>query len=225
MEISKWRLYVITPPGRNLNYENMVEEAILGGADVVQFRAPALTDREYYQTGRNLSLLTKKYNIPLIVNNRLDLALAIGADGLHFGQNDLPIKVVKKFLSTLRPASAKATAGRSSLFAHRFLVGVSTHSLKQALQAEKDGADYISIGPIFSTPLKPEYEPLGIRVISKIKKRVKIPFFAIGGINQNNLEEVLRAGGERIAVIRAVFGQGNIRKKTKELKKWLTRKS
>jgi len=206
-----WQLYAITSQVEGLSYEKMVEEVILGGADMIQFRAPDLTDQEYYRIGKNLRSLTKRQNIPLIVNNRLDLALAIGADGVHLGQDDLPVKVVKKFLSTLR----------SLLIAPRFIVGVSTHNLEQAIQVEKEGADYISIGPIFSTPLKPKYKPLGLEIIPEVKKKVKIPFFAIGGINQDNLQEVISAGAERIAVVRAVFAQGNIRQKTKELKNLL----
>jgi thiamine-phosphate pyrophosphorylase len=229
MKLVNWRLYVVTPEIKNYppseagllrrtgrfqipNYTRSVEEAIIGGAEVIQFRAKKLTDREYYQIGKNLRSLTKKYNIPLIVNNRLDLALAISADGLHLGQEDLSVLEVKKLLTLhFKPYTD-------------FVVGVSTHNLKQAVQAEKDGADYISIGPIFSTPLKPKYKPLGLEIISEVKKKVKIPFFAIGGINQDNLQEVISAGAERIAVIRAVFGQKNIRQRTKELKDLLVSK-
>lgn len=212
MNLLNWRLYVVTPSGKNLNYEKIVEEAILGGADVVQFRAEGLTDHKYYQIGKNLRTLTKKYKIPLIVNNRLDLALAIGADGLHLGQDDLPVTEVKKLLATCY-----------SLLAN-LIIGVSTHSLAQAVEAEKDGADYLSIGPIFSTPLKPDCKPLGLEIIPKVKKKVKLPFFVIGGINQDNLKEVISAGAERIAVIRAVFTQKNIRRSIKELKNLLVPK-
>jgi len=226
MRLSNWRLYVITPEITNyqlpiINYPKMVEEAILGGADVIQFRAhpveflygtKGLTDREYYGIGKNLCLLTKRYNIPLIVNNRLDLALAIGADGLHLGQNDIPISQVKKLLTLhFTPYTD-------------FIIGISTHTLEEAIQAEKDGADYLSIGPIFPTPLKPDYKPLGVRIISEIKKRIKIPFFAIGGINQDNLREVISAGAERIAVIRAVFEGKDIQQNTKGLKNLLVSK-
>lgn len=217
------QLYVLTYPCKDTSYEKMVEEAILGSADVIQFRVHpveslyetrGLTDHKYYEVGKNLRSLTKKYNVPLIVNNRLDLALAISADGLHLGQTDLPLLEVKKLISSRA----------SSLVPRPFVIGISTHSLAQAIQAEKDGADYISIGPIFSTPLKPEYKPLGLGIIAEIKKRIKIPFFAIGGINQDNLKEVISAGAERIAVIRAVFAQDNIRQSTKELRNLLVSK-
>jgi len=221
MKLSNWQVYVITPeisiPSIKekkfeviTSYLKKIEEAILGSADVVQFRAENLSDRDYYEIGKKLCQLTRKYSVPLIVNNRLDLALAISADGLHLGQDDLPISEVKKIVI------------RYPLSVGHFVIGVSTHSLAQAVQAEKDGADYISIGPIFSTPLKPEYKPLGLGIIGEIKKRIKIPFFAIGGINQDNLQEVISAGAERIAVIRAVFGQKNIRQGTKELKELLS---
>lgn len=121
-----------------------------------------------------------------IINDRLDIAQAARADGVHLGQDDLPVK-----------------AARAILGPHR-IIGKSCHSLKQAIQAEREGVDYVSIGPIFKTPTKPGYRPAGLKVLRETCQRLKLPIVAIGGINTDNIESVRKAGARLIAVVRAI---------------------
>jgi thiamine-phosphate pyrophosphorylase len=127
-----------------------------------------------------------------IVNDHLDIAKIVDSDGIHLGQDDLPIGIARKLL------------GKDKI------VGISCHNLKQALLAQERGADYISIGPVFSTPTKPEYNPIGLEIIKKAREKIKIPFFVIGGINKDNLKQVKSCGGKRIALSRAVCRARNI---------------
>ena len=187
MQIGQVRgLYCITPEyTRGVQYERMVRSACVGGADVVQFRTKNLDVTERVKIGRNLRRITSKYKVPFIVNDDLPLALYINTDGVHLGQDDLPLFVVRKILKII---------GKKNFF-----VGVSTHSLKDAVQAEKEGASYISVGPIYFTPIKSERKPVTVGLLSRVKKRVKVPVIAIGGINHTNIDEVLNAGADGVA--------------------------
>lgn len=120
-----------------------------------------------------------------ILNDYIDIARIVDSDGIHLGQDDLPLPIARRLLDKDK------------------IIGVSCHNLNQAIKAQREGADYLSIGPIFSTPTKPEYKAVGLDLIKEVKKKIRIPFFAIGGINQKNLAKVLASGAERIAVCRA----------------------
>lgn len=122
-----------------------------------------------------------------IVNDYLDVAVACGADGLHLGQDDLPVKEARKILGKSR------------------IIGVSCHNLAQALQAQSDGADYIGIGPIYATATKPEYKAIGLKILTQLKDRIKIPYFAIGDIHLGNVARVVASGAANIAVCRAIL--------------------
>ena len=137
---------------------------------------------------RKLLLSNKPHSVrPLfIVNDYLDIAKIVDSDGIHLGQDDLSIDIARKFL------------GKDKI------IGISCHNLKQAIQAQKRGADYIGIGPVFSTATKPGYKPVGLNIIKKVREKIKIPFFVIGGINAGNLNKVKSSGGSRIALCRAV---------------------
>lgn len=126
--------------------------------------------------------------------------LASGADGVHLGQDDMPIQLVRKI------------AGKEKL------IGISTHSLEQAICSEKSGADYVGFGPIFSTPTKPDYAPVGLSLIKLVDKKLKIPYVCIGGINLSNLSQVLNAGAKRVAVVRAVFDNLSPKEAAQQLK-------
>ncbi len=128
--------------------------------------------------------ITKKSNTLLIINDHLDIALMADADGVHFGQDDLPINLARK----MTPEG--------------FLIGKSTHSFKQAIEAEKDGADYIGIGPVYKTPTKEDYIPIGIDTAKQVIGQVKIPVIAIGGINFNNVDNLVNIGFKNIAMVR-----------------------
>lgn len=180
------------------------EQIIAGGADFIQFRDKVSDDKTIFSSAGRIRKITKEHNIPLIINDRIDLTLALDADGVHLGQDDLPLNIARKFL------------GKDKI------IGCSTHSLIQALQAQEEGADYIGVGPIFSTPTKPDYKPVGLDLIRAVKDKIKIPFAAIGGIDQNNIRELLSVGAKIIAVVRAAVGQKDIRKAVSNLKKLIT---
>ena len=180
-----------------------VRAAYQGGADIVQLRSKTLSDRKLCEIGKGIKRLAARYRKLFFVNDRLDLALATGADGLHLGQEDLPIESVRMICEKM---------GRS------LWIGKSTHSLAQALKAQKEGADYIGVGPIFSTPTKPGCPTVGLDLIQQVKSKIKIPFVAIGGINEKNIAQVCEAGAERIAVVRAIFSRENIYAAAKQLR-------
>jgi len=192
------RLYVITCPPKDgpAGYEVMVRAACEGGADVLQFRDKLITGRERYSVAARLQKICRGFGVLFIINDALEVALAIAADGVHLGQDDLPVAEAKKLM---HPMGIK-----------NFLVGCSTHSLEQAQEAERQGADYIGIGPVFATPTKPTYNPVGLELVRTVTNQVHIPHVAIGGIDATNVPEVLAAGARRVAVVRAVCGQENI---------------
>ncbi|MFH1778729.1 MAG: thiamine phosphate synthase [Candidatus Omnitrophota bacterium] len=203
-----FKLYVIvdrkTCGERSVIY--VVKEAIAGGADVIQLRDKNATAKELIKVGRPIRQLTRKAKVLFIINDRLKIAKAVDADGVHLGQDDSPIKVARSIL------------GRNKI------IGLSTHSLSQAKEAQKNGADYIGVGPIFATPTKPEYKAVGLDLIKKVKRVIKIPFVAIGGIDTSNIDEILSAGANRVAVVRAVCGAKNIRRAASFLKRKLQKR-
>ena len=204
-----WRLYVIidrsAAGGRDL--ADIAAAAIRGGADVIQLRDKTASDRHVLDEARRLLPLTRAAGVPLILNDRVDLARAAGADGVHLGQDDLPVRDARNLLGPGR------------------LIGKSTHRLDQALAAQAEGPDYLGLGPIFPTPTKPDYASVGTALIGEVAARVRVPVVCIGGIDRGNLEEVLRAGAERIAVVRAVCGASDPEAAARELKAILTRQA
>lgn len=191
-----FHLYVITGeqfhPGRS--YLEVIEEAIQGGADIIQLREKNKTKKELLHMARALRELTRRYDVPLIINDHLDLALAVDADGVHLGQDDLPLVEARKILGPDK------------------IIGISTHALEEALQAEKDGADYIGVGPVFPTKSKVDVvDPVGLSYVEEVAEHISIPFVAIGGIKLHNLDSVLASGARRIAVISAIVGAERVR--------------
>jgi thiamine-phosphate pyrophosphorylase len=166
----------------------------------VQLRSKILSDASLFQLGKKIRLLTNRMKKLFIVNDRLDLALALEADGVHLGQDDLPLSMARRI------------AGKE------LWIGRSTHSLKQAVAAEREGADYIGFGPVFGTPTKPAYSPIGLNDIAQAMKHVGIPVVCIGGIDRSNLKQVVQAGARRIAVVRAVFSSRNPYQSAAELR-------
>jgi len=222
-------LYVILSPRSDIDYLRMAEEVILGGADMVQFRVKDWMDKKTIEIGKKLREITSSHRVPMVVNDRLDVAIALGADGVHLGQQDMPLTLARRFLRWeaagasiyergQKRRSEKGGALPTGRSITRF-IGVSTHSLRQAVEAEREGADYISIGPIFHTASKPDLKPIGLNPIRQARKKVKIPFFAIGGIDHENVGDVIRAGAERVAVIHAVCSAKSVRKAAEEMKR------
>ncbi len=181
-----------------------IEAAYQGGADIVQLRSKKLTDGELYRLGIQMRGIADRYQKLYFVNDRLDIALATQADGIHLGQDDLPVFAAREICKKI---------GRS------LWIGKSTHSIEQARQAILEKPDYIGVGPVFATPTKPGYRPAGIEYVRQAAEEFLIPFVAIGGIDSGNLKQVLEAGATRIAVVRAVFAAADAREATHQLKK------
>lgn len=185
---SEWQLYVIVDlaacGGRGP--AEVASAALRGGADALQLRDKRATDAQLRTTAERLLPLARAVGVPLIINDRIEVARAIGADGVHLGQADAPV------------AEARRRLGAGPL------IGKSTHSLGQALAAETEGASYIGLGPVFSTPTKPDYGSIGAGLIAQVTARVRIPIVCIGGIDLSTLPTVLDAGAGCIAVVRAV---------------------
>ena len=200
-------LYVIIDAGliKN-NFSRVCRQIISGGVDIIQLRCKHLPDKEFLKIAEKLRKITRYYQIPFIINDRVDIAIASNADGVHLGQDDLPLTIVRKF------------PGMS----HK-IIGISTHNLRQAKIAEKQGADYLGVGPIFPSLTKPDLKPQGTVLIRKVKKYLQVPVIAIGGINETNLGEVMQAGANGSAVITAVLTARNPALATRQLKNILTK--
>jgi thiamine-phosphate pyrophosphorylase len=187
--LSDVHLYAVTtPPPPGKSYLETVEAALRGGADAVQFRENALPTRDLVRLAKDLKAACDRHGALFFVNDRADVAYASDADGVHLGQEDLSVRAARGILG------------------HRKIIGVSCHSTAQALIAQGEGADYVSCGPLFATPTKPTYKPVTMGLIAEYRKVVRLPFVAIGGVDEGNVEQVVRAGAERVAVVRAVFG-------------------
>jgi thiamine-phosphate pyrophosphorylase len=196
-------IYLITDrrlaePGGGLI--GVVERALTGGIKGMQLREKDLGGRDLFELALRLRDLTRRYGARLLINDRLDIALATGADGVHLPRNGFPPDEARRFLGGEK------------------LIGVSTHSVEEALEAERAGADFITLGPIYATPSKAQYgEPVGLGPLNEASRKLKIPVFAIGGIKKEMLKEVVSAGAFGVAVISAVLGTEDVRKSTEEL--------
>ncbi len=184
------RLYVVTDrqqtAGRPL--EEVVAAAARGGAGMIQLREKDLTARELYDLGARLQSLLTPHCIPLLINDRLDVAQALDAAGVHLAGH------------SLSPAHARRVLGPDKL------IGVSTHSLDHAWQAMREGADFIVFGPVFDTPSKRQYgAPQGLQRLAEVVAHITCPVIAIGGIDADNLPQVLQTGAHGVAMIRAVL--------------------
>ncbi|MFH1336053.1 MAG: thiamine phosphate synthase [Candidatus Zixiibacteriota bacterium] len=203
--LSKIQLYVIADKEicGKMDIEEVVTQAIEGGAEMVQYRDKESDDDNFLETAAKLQAICNANNIPFIVNDRVEIAKKMDADGVHVGQEDMPLAEVKR---KLNPAK---------------IIGVSATSIEQAMEAERGGADYVGVGPIFDTSSKKIDKPLGLDLIRETKDNLSIPFFAIGGINLNNLDGLILAGGIRIAVISALVLSNNVKFSAAELLKKL----
>jgi len=203
-----WRLYVVTDEkvSRGRSHLEVAEKAIRGGADVIQYRDKTSSSGEMYRIALAMRKLTRDAGVPLIINDRLDIALAVGADGLHVGQDDLPASVARRLLP---PGT---------------ILGVSTEVPEEALRAEKDGADYIGGGPIFEArgTKADAGAPKGPGMIAPIRAKCRLPIVAIGGIKSGNARSVLEAGADAVAVISDIVGADDIEEAARRMKEQLT---
>jgi thiamine-phosphate pyrophosphorylase len=165
---------------------------IEGGVDLIQLRGKTKSLEELVELSKELHELTATSGTPLIVNDYAEVARSAPVEGVHVGQDDDSIEVVRQGV------------------AHDILVGKSTHSLGQARAAEGEGADYIGFGPIFATPTKPDYAPIGLENIRRVHAEVKLPIFCIGGINIDNLQSVIDAGAKRVVMVSALLKAHNV---------------
>lgn len=190
-----FNLYLVTD--RSIVPDNdligAVEKALRGGVKAVQLREKDLKIRELLDMAYRIRELTARYDAKLFINDRVDVAVAVNADGVHLGRRSMP------------PSAARMV--RDGL-----IIGVSTHSLEEAIGAERDGADFITLGPVFYTPSKAQYgEPLGLDTLKRVCSSVSIPVFAIGGIKTEHIKDVLESGAKGVAVISAILGSRDIK--------------
>lgn len=169
----------------------VARKLIAGGVDILQVRAKQGSHAELVGIGLKVVAAAFQRHVPVIINDDLDAAFETGADGVHLGQEDW--------------SRLGGSEERTDRLANMRIVGLSTHSLEQALAAERDGVDYIGVGPVFPTATKPGVKPVGIELVGKVAGRVKTPFFAIGGITLDNIDRVLKAGATRVAVVSALL--------------------
>ncbi|HXV33640.1 MAG TPA: thiamine phosphate synthase [Gaiellaceae bacterium] len=176
------RLYLIT--GARPDLPAFLEAAVRGGVDLVQVREKTLSDRELLRVLEGARETTRRLGVPLVVNDRPDLAVLVGADLVHVGQDDLPVEAVRRF---------------------GLPVGLSTHSPEQLARAR---ADYVGVGPVYATPTKEGRPGVGLEYVRHAAAHARVPWFAVGGIDETNVADVVAAGAERIAVVRAI-GEGD----------------
>ena len=184
-----YTLYLVTDRGlsRGRTTLEIVEAALRGGVTCVQLREKSSSTREFITRALSIKNYLNRHKIPLIINDRVDVAQAVNADGVHLGQSDMPLEMAQKI------------AGSS------MLIGISAESVQDAVEAENGGADYLGVSPIYATPTKTDTAPpLGIQGLREIKNRVKIPLVGIGGLNNSNAAEVIRNGADGVAVVSAI---------------------
>jgi len=193
----KFDVYFITDSSFGWTHEQLTEMVLRAGIKVIQFREKNMSTKQMFETAKRLRKLTEDYGATFIVNDRVDLALAVDADGVHVGQDDLPAEVVREIFDGI--------------------VGVSAHTVEEAKKAERY-ADYIGAGPVFPTKTKKDAkEPIGIEGLRKIVEAVSIPVVAIGSINRNNVVEVLKTGVAGVAVISAIASAKNPEEEARKL--------
>ena len=179
---------------------DQVEKALKGGATFIQLREKNLDDESFYKEAVEIQALCKKYHVPFVINDNVDIAVKINADGVHVGQSDM------------EALDVRAKLGNDKI------IGVSAQTVEQALLAEKHGADYLGVGAVFPTGSKDDADDVSHETLKAICDAVKIPVIAIGGITYDNVTELNGTGIVGIAVISAIFGAGDIEKATDELK-------
>ncbi|MBD3217445.1 MAG: thiamine phosphate synthase [candidate division Zixibacteria bacterium] len=198
-----YSLYLVTDRGLSKGRTNMevIETAIKGGVTVVQLREKDATTREFLDEALKVREYCREKNVLFIINDRLDIAQAVDADGVHLGQDDLPIEYARKSLGPDK------------------VIGVSAFNEKEAVEAEKAGANYLGISPVFTTPTKPELETgIGIEGLRKIRKSVKIPMIGIGGLGSSNAYDAITAGADGIAVVSAIVSAIDPQQAASEIK-------
>ncbi|MBW4009492.1 thiamine phosphate synthase [Moraxella osloensis] len=206
-----YRLYLVTDRNclQQQTLEQAVEQAILGGVTLVQLREKAIASKEFYERALRIKAICHHYNVPLLINDRVDIALAVEADGVHIGQSDLPCRMVRQIL------------GKDKI------IGVSARTAQQAIQAQADGADYLGVGAMFATSTKQDAKTVSVETLNDIRQSVSIPIVAIGGINHTTLpalQQALQAADtsiDGVAVVSAILGQKDVKLASEQLKEMI----
>jgi thiamine-phosphate pyrophosphorylase len=196
-------LYPVTAEklSRRRNNLEVLEALLGGGASIVQLREKEIDDRSFYELALAFRRRTRQAHATLILNDRVDICMAVDADGVHLGQDDLPIPVARRLVGQQR------------------IIGVSTHNLDEALRAAAQGADYINVGPIYPTVTKEHVGPaVGIELFRQVSRCVQLPITVMGGIKLDNLDPLLEAGARRIAVVTAVVSADDISEAVRQLR-------
>jgi thiamine-phosphate pyrophosphorylase len=198
----EFKLYLISDRklfSSTAEFVESVGEALAAGVKAVQLREKDLSTRELLDMSYKFRALTASYGAKLFINDRLDIALSVDADGIHIGQSGIPVREIRR------------VAGNG------LMIGCSTHSIKEAMEAEKDGADFITFGPLFPTPSKLKYgEPVGMDALREAKKKVGLPIFGIGGIKSENIEDVMNSGASGVALISGILSARDKASATRE---------
>lgn len=205
MKISKenMRLYAVTDRTWSINrtLEQQVEEALKSGVTFLQLREKNISDAEYIKIAENIKKLTDKYNVPFVINDNINVALAVNADGVHLGQGDTDIKTARKILGNDK------------------IIGITAKTPEQAVNAYNNGADYLGTGAVFGTSTKKDAKNITIEQLSAVCKSVPIPVVAIGGINENNILQLKNSSADGVAVVSAIFAKENISEAVKNLRR------
>jgi thiamine-phosphate pyrophosphorylase len=194
-QVVDYKIYLVTDRrwlgGRSL--ASAVEEAIQGGVTAVQLREKDVSSREFLDIAQGVKEVARRHNVPLIINDRIDIAFACGADGVHLGSSDLPISVARTILGTGK------------------IVGASAATREEALLLESQGADYLGVGAIFPTGTKADADRVSLEELAEIKSIVQIPVVAIGGIGLGNIDSVMKTKIDGVAIVSAIMAQPDMR--------------
>ncbi|MFH1544945.1 MAG: thiamine phosphate synthase [archaeon] len=192
--------YFITDSNLSKNVLEDAIETIEGGAKVIQYREKKKSTGEMIKEAGKLKKLCEENNVLFLINDRIDIALAVNADGVHLGQEDFPLEKARELLGKEK------------------VIGVTVHDAEEAVEAEKNGADYVSVSPIFHTDTKKDAgKAVGVEMIKAVKERVKLPITAIGGIDFSNLNKVIEAGADSVSMISAVLVQGKVKENSRKV--------
>ena len=200
--IIDYSIYLITDHNylRGRNFLACIEDALRGGVTLVQLREKDVDGGLFLQRACAVKTLCDKYKVPLLINDRIDIALACKAAGVHLGQADIPLNVARGILGS------------------DAIIGVSAHSLEEARAAERDGADYLGVGAVFPTNSKNNASEVGVNMLKEILKMSKLPIIGIGGINAQNLAQVRAAGAQGAAIISGILSADNIEEEVRKIK-------
>ena len=200
-------IYLITS-SQNFQDDNefidKIAQILQAGVKIIQYREKNKNAKDIIKTARSLRQLCSMYNALFIINDRVDIAKIVDADGVHLGQDDIPIYDARKILGDDK------------------IIGISTHKPQDAINAQIQKADYIGVGPVFKTPAKPNTEPVGLEYVKWVKENINIPFYAIGSIDKDNISDVIKAGAENVAVIRALMNADNPKEVIKKFEEELS---